>query len=292
MDEAIIELYETIERSLPRKNSQVRRAIEKSRLTIADILAKHANPDGTIPRGKVNVILDEILALENEIYRNLQRELRLVLEDVAQKTTIGLAEAIIAYIGISQLIEVVGLPAALAELTIGSVEAVFSALTGTTYRNHVNSTVSSAFNRIGEDGLVLNDRIRNIAQVLRNEIEVTLRQSIRRGEGTTEIFRRLEQVFSDLSWRLDVITETEALYTLRQTIGKFAEDSGIFKALKIVDFPHGEPGEHERHKCYIYAHRDEHGLGEGVYPVGTRKIRNPHPRCRSVLLPVLIDGLG
>lgn len=289
INEGLEELFEQIERSLPRRNAQVRRAVDRARLSIADILAKYTDSNGTIPRSKVNAVLRDLAAVEGEIHRNLRNEMAVVVEDVGEETVTELSELILAIIGVAALIKVVGLPKDFANLSVGAAESVFGALTGKTIREFVEAMVSSTFNRRGSDQKRLNDRLRRIARVLRKEIEVTLRESIRNGEGTTEILRKVERKFSDLDWQIDTLVETESLYTMRQSVARFAEESGIVAALKIVDFPHGDIREHMRHKCYIYANRDEHGLGKGVYPIGTRKIRNPHPRCRSMLLFVLKD---
>lgn len=289
INEGLEELFEQIERSLPRRNAQVRKAVDRARLSIADILAKYTDSNGTIPRSKVNAVLRDLAAVEGEIYRNLRNEMAVVVEDVGEETVTELSELILAVIGVAALIKVAGLPKDFANLSVGAAESVFGALTGKTIREFVEAMVSSTFNRRGSDQKRLNDRLRRIARVLRKEIEVTLRESIRNGEGTTEILRKVERKFSDLDWQIDTLVETESLYTMRQSVARFAEESGIVAALKIVDFPHGDIREHMRHKCYIYANSDEHGLGKGVYPIGTRKIRNPHPRCRSMLLFVLKD---
>lgn len=287
----LVEIFESVERSLSRKNAQVRRAVDRTRLMIADILAKYTGSDGKIPRNRINAVLKDLSSIDGEIYRSLRTELSSVLEDVSDTSTVGVAEAVLAVVGVAALIEALNLPVTLAELTVGIAEALFSALTGSTYRKYKESAILSAFNRVGEDGLILNDRLKRLSHQLRKEIETTLRQSIRNGEGTAEILRKIDRKYTELDWRLDTIVESESLFVMRQVNAKFAEESGLVKALRIVDFPHGSPGEHARHKCAIYANSNEHGLGDGVYPIGTRKIRNPHPRCRSILLFVLVDGI-
>lgn len=292
INEVLEEIYETLERSLPRKNAQVFRSVDRSRLAIADILAKYTSSDGTIPRSKINAVLRDIRAMEGAAYRDLRTELDSVLSTTAQDTTVTLAEAIVAIIGVALLIETLGLPVALADLPVGVAEAIFSAMTGSTYAEHTTKATRSAFNRRDGDEKVLIDRLRKVITDLRKDVEVTLRENIRKGEGTTTILRNIDRNFSEFKWRLDTIVETEAMYVMRQAVADYADKSGLVKALKIVDFPHGDPKEHKRHKCYVYAHQDEHGLGTGVYPIGTRKIRNPHPRCRSALFFVLIDELN
>lgn len=289
VNEALTEIYETLERSLPRKSAQVARSVERSRLLVADVLAKYADKDEIIPRNKVNAVLSEIVALEPEIYKYLRDELRTILQEVAEESTITLSEAILAIYGANVLADFLGLPASVLKLPLELTEFLFNLLSQSSYRKHAESAVESSFNRKGEDGLQLNDRLRNIALVLRDEVSKTLRKSIQNGEGTSDMIRKVAQAFKGLAWRLTTVVETESLYVMRQATAKFAEVSGMVEALKIVDYPHGDSVAHERHKCYIYAHSNEHGLGDGVYPVGTRKIRNPHPRCRSTLHFVMTD---
>ena len=287
VNKAITEIYKSLENTLPRKTGQVIRAVDKARLLIADILAKYTNKDGIIPRNKVSAVLSDLQQVEAEIYKYLRDELRAVLQVTAEDTTMSLAEAIVAIYEAKTLIEFLGLNASILELPIEIVELIFNLLTGSSYRTNRNTSVGSAFNRMGEDGLQLNARLRNISLLLREEVSQTLRDNIQNGEVTSDILRNVERKFKELAWRIVTIVETEALYVMRQTIAMFAENSNMVESLKIVDYPHGT--DHERHKCYIYAHSDEHGLGEGIYPISTRKIRNPHPRCRSTLHLVMVD---
>lgn len=290
MNKSITEIYEAIERTLPRKDAQAARAVEKARLLIADVLAKYTNEDGIIPRNKVNAVLTDLQVMDSEIYKYLRDELRLILQDTADDTTLSLAEALVTVYGAKALADFVGLNASVLALPLDVVELLFNLLTSSSRKRHAESAVESAFNRKGEgDQLQLNARLRNVAIVLREEVSKTLRNSIQNGEGTSDILRKTTSNFKDLEWRLATIVETEALYVMRQTLAKFAEASKMVAALKIVDYPHGDAKVHERHKCHIYAHSDEHRLGNGVYPVGTRKIRNPHPRCRSTLHFVMED---
>jgi hypothetical protein len=293
VNETIDDIYEKVTNKLPMLNGRVRRAAERGRLVIADILAKHTSTDGTIPRNQLNAVLTELMTIEPIIYRQLRTELNAIVGEVSADTTEELSNAIYAIFGIAALAGFAGVSAvAIEQLGEGAAEALFNALTGFTYKGYQDSVVRSTFNRIGEsDDLTLTNRLRNAATTIRREVSNTLRESIRTGEGTSEMIRKVDRDFKSLEWRLDSLTETETLYAMRQTIAKFAEDSEMVTALRIIDYPHGDPAEHRRHRCYIYSHSDEHGLGEGVYPVGTRKIRNPHPRCRSTLHFVMVDAL-
>ncbi|PAE24074.1 hypothetical protein [Bacillus sp. 7894-2] len=280
------ELLEQIENTLPRKYGQLTKAADRARLTVEDVLAKHADLNGIVPRNKQGAVIREVQRIEGEIYRSIQTELQLVFNSTAEATLMGLSTAIATALNVTALLAVAGLAKALADMTL-----LLPSLLGKSTDAFIRDLARTPFNRKDSDGLKLNDRLRDIARLLTREVSSTLRTSIQKGEVTSQMNRKVARSFKTLDWRIKTIVETEVLYLMRNGIALFAEYSGIAKGLRIVDYPHGKPGEHERHKCHIYAHADEYGMGEGVYPVTTRKIRHPHPRCRSTLHLVLHDKL-
>jgi hypothetical protein len=279
----IDELLEAVDHTLPRHYGQLTRASERARLTIEDIIAKYAGPDGVIPRSKQGAVIRDLQRIEGQIYRDIRDELRMVFESTAQAQAMGLALAVNSALDTATLLAVAGIAKAYAE----TVAFLFGALIGKSTMEFSQDIAKTPFNRKDSDGLRLNDRLRDIARTITREVSSTLRKSIRNGEVTSQMNRKVHRDFKSLAWRLRTIVETETLYLHRNAVGAFAELSGIAQGVKIVDYPHGKPGEHERHMCHIYAHQDEHGMGQGVYPVGTRKVRHPHPRCRSTLHLVL-----
>jgi len=292
LNEALSANYEAFERTLPRKNGQVMRAAGGSRLTIADVLAKYADSTGKIPKNKTTAVVAELSAIQDEIYRDLNAELRTTISDSAEDATVSTASLIATVIGVLAVIKFAGLSKAIADFGADIVaQILFSALTGFGFAEFIKAITDSVFNHKADDGKQLNDRLHEVAKALHDGITETIRKSIRNGEGVTGIIRKVKQKFREVNNRLKTIVETESLYAHRQALAWFAEKSGLVSALKIVDYPHGDPAEHRRHKCYIYAHQDEYGLGEGVYPVSTRKIRHPHPRCRSTLHFILDEKL-
>lgn len=284
---SIDELLENLENTLPRKYGHLTRAADRARLTVEDILAKHADANGIIPRSKQGAVIRDLQRIEGEIYRNIRDELQVMFNSTAEATAMGLSFAVASAIDTAALLAVAGIAKALAETPL-----LFGALIGKSTDEFIRDLAKTPFNRKDDDGLRLNDRLRDISRVITRQVSSTLRKSIRNGEVTSRMNRKVQRDFNSLAWRLKTIVETEVLYVMRNGIAMFAELSGIAKGLRIKDYPHGKPGEHERHKCYEYAHTDEHGLGRGVYPVSTRKIRHPHPRCRSTLHLVLVDKLA
>src|SRR5690606_39107886 len=98
------------------------------------------------------------------------------------------------------------------------------------------------FTRRDDDGLRLNDRLQDISRTITRQVSSTLRKSIRNGEVTSRMNRKVQRDFTSLAWRLKTIVETEVLYVMRNGIATFAELSGIAKGLRIQDYPHGKPG--------------------------------------------------
>lgn len=282
------ELLESIVNSLPRKYGQLTRAADRARLMVEDILAKYADANGKIPRNKQGAVIRDLQRVEAQIYRDVQAELQAMFHATTDATATKLGLALMTAIDTAGLIAVTGI----AEAYVATAALLLAALLGKGTDEFIRDIAKTPFSRTASDGLRLNDRLRDISQVIVRQVSSTLRKSIRNGEVTSDMNRKVASDFNSLAWRLKTIVETEVLYVMRNGVATFAELSGIAKGIRIQDYPHGHPGEHERHKCYEYAHKDEHGLGVGVYPVGTRKIRHPHPRCRATLHLVLHDKLA
>ncbi|WP_079516520.1 hypothetical protein [Rossellomorea marisflavi] len=286
-NEAIDELFEATQNKLPQYYGRLTRANDRARLMVEDILAKHAGPDSVVPRNKSAAVTRELQQVESQVYRDIRSELQRMFEEAAFAQSSGLALAVSGALDVAALLAVAGIAQAYAE----SASYLLAALIGKPTEEFTSSLSKAPFNRKDSDGLQLNDRLRDIARTTTRQVASTLRKSIRNGEVTSRMNRKVARDFNSLAWRLKTIVETETLYLHRNAIGMFAELTDITRGVKIVDYPHGKPGEHERHKCHIYAHQNEHGLGEGVYPPGTRKIRHPHPRCRSTLHLELVRRL-
>lgn len=285
-NEQMDEVLHSVENVLPRKRAQVNRSIDGFRLPVADVLAKYES-DGTIPTTSVKNVVDEVRALENSLYRTIQTEMRLAYKDIAEMTTESIAGALIVAFGIPAVLSAIGV----ATTDVLTNQAIFSAAVAMDVLQFIGSVVASVFNRTDSDGKSLNDRIRSYVRDLLRDITDTLRKNIMTGEVTATMLRNIKKDIDRHSWRVNTIVNTESMFAMRQSIAKFGETSDLVEAVKIVDFPHGDPKEHRRHKCYQYANADDHGLGKGVYPVSTRKIRNPHPQCRSVLHLLFIDDI-
>ncbi|WP_181349393.1 hypothetical protein [Thalassobacillus sp. CUG 92003] len=154
-----------------------------------------------------------------------------------------------------------------------------------TYRRYVRTSV---FERVGNDGKTLNDRIWQFAGDLRSSIANTVRRGALQGRQVTDIQREVKKTYDNERWKIDRLIETETMTGYREATALGAENSDVVKGVRIVDHPDGH-SHHQTHECYKYARADEHGMGKGVYPPGTQKILQPHPNCRATLHYVLTE---
>ena len=230
--------------------------------------------------------------VQREVYTTITAELKDRFRSTSENTATGIALALYAGINTTTLLSIAGVTDATATVSEELLKFILSALMRKPTKGFIENLAQSPFDRVDSDGKRLSDRLREAASRLMSELAETLRKSIRKSEVTPVILRKMQKDFRNLADRTKLLLETEMLYVMRNGIATFAENSDFVKALRIQDYPHGKPGEHKRHKCYIYAHRDEYGMGMGVYPVKTLKIRHPHPNCRSTLHFVFKEGFG
>lgn len=267
-------LYEDFYARQPQANSRVAKALEIAQLRVTALIAENAEK-GKLDQKALRRILTELEVIERQLSAELSALIQAEIRKAIEEAGIGLNEVLLAA-GVTAILlndeeEADGI---LAALGTGLIALVLFVL-GATVR------------RKGDDGLALLDRLRYLAYDLRME----LARELRKANGNVgKALKANEQVFKGARWRVERLVETETAYAFRRAVARASETSQAVEALRIIDFPHGKPSVHRRHKCYIYAHADEHGLGKGVYPLGTRKILNPHPQCRSIIVPVLKGG--
>lgn len=286
INETIAQMQEDMEKRIPAFSRQVKQAFDLARTRVSDIIVKYEK-DGIVPKNRINTINRELAAVEAALYRDLLSQTTIIIEGVVKDAGEGLNEALVIAVGATALY-------AMQEEEDGSVAlstAGFLLAIGMGLLELIKTVLGTVFGRSGDDGLNLRDRLRKLASDIIADVSKSLRKSNKTGEDYATIQRNIAEIFGDVEWRVKRIVDTEASVAYRTAIARAAESSDLVAALKIVDFPHGAPGEHERHKCYKYARADEHGMGKGVYPVTTRKIRNPHPQCRARLVLVMKEGV-
>ena len=286
INDALIEMQENFDKKAPAFRRAAKQALALARIRVVDIIAKYEK-NGKVPKNRMNAMLTELTAVENALYRDLLSQTTIIIEDSAEEASEGLNAVLIGAIGVTALLVLRdGDEDSDAFKAAGFLLAIGMGLLAL-----IKGVLDTVLGRRGDDGLNLRDRLRRLANDIIADVRKSLRKSIQTSEEISDIQRKVSQIFGTEEWRVDRITDTEASVAYRTAIARAAERSDLVAGLKIIDFPHGHPGVHETHKCYIYAQADDHGMGKGVYPVTTRKIRNPHPQCRSRLVVVMKEGV-
>jgi hypothetical protein len=288
LEQSLIESFESFERQIPKQRKAVLASISTARLALNERLAAKS-VKGVTPKGAdAQKIVDDAERLIATAYATT---LRKELEQTVRASAVSTAEALIAALGPVAVLELTGLVIAMsiAELleTGLLIEFVFALIFGIALTAFVSAIVDSLMRRVESDGRNTNSRIRRFANEVSTELAKVIRQSAANGDNMADLVRKVEQVFAEADWRVRRLVDTEIMAAYRSSVARLTEGSTIVKGLRIIDFPEGHEETHDRHKCYQYAQVDEFGLGKGVYPVTVRKIRNPHPQCRSILVPVL-----
>lgn len=274
LERRLRKLYEDFFARQPQASRRVNKALEYAELRVTALIAEHSE-DGKLNQKALRRLLTELEAVERQLSAELSALMQAEIRKAIEEASIGLNEVLLA----------AGITAALVN-DEEEADGILAAL-GVGLLALVLYVLGATFRRKGDDDKNLHDRLRYLAYDLRVELEKELRKA--KGNVASAL-KANKRVFRDAKWRVERLVETETAYAFRRSVARASETSGAVAALRIIDFPHGKPAVHRRHKCYAYAHADEHGLGKGVYPLGTRKILNPHPQCRSAIIPVLKGG--
>lgn len=234
--------------------------IDEVRKQIIDILVEHINEDGTIDKRKVRRILDEIEVVESEFEKKLEES----IDETIDKTS-------------SRAMEV----------AIGALGALIAA--GIITRSSLKKRVKDAvMGRKVADGMTLYDRLWRMSGGLLDELRTDIRSGILQGLSVTMIARNIGKTFKSREWLVRRVIMTEGFNIYRKTIGEVAIESGVVKAVRIIDL-RGRHPYHEHHECYRLAEQDMYGWGKGVYRPQDTFIYYPHPNCTAYFRFVLVD---
>jgi hypothetical protein len=227
---------------------------------ISVLLADYEDGDGTIKRQRLARLLRDLETIESNIRKSGLVTLESIIDETSAFTTNAVGGA---------LSEVVG-AAAISGIVV----------------DRVNADIARyVVSRFGEDGLVLSDRVWNVAGDIRDEMSKTLRAGIIRGESISALIKRIRTVHDNESWKIRRLVVTEGNTAHRTATGFNAQRSNVVKGVKINDRP--GHNNHTKHKCYDLANRDPYGMGEGVYKPEDSSIFSPHPNCTSYITYVL-----
>jgi hypothetical protein len=230
------------------------------RSEIAELLADYEDDAGGIKRQRLAKLLRDLEAIEANVRNSGIVTLQAVIDETSAFATNAINGALIDIAGAAAI--------------SGGV------------MDRVNSDVARyVASRFGEDGLVLSDRVWNVAGDIRDEVSKTLRAGIIRGESVSKLIKRVRTVHDNETWKIRRLVVTEGNTAYRTATSYNAERSDVVKGVKINDRP--GHNNHTKHKCYTLAQRDPYGMGEGIYKPGDSEIFSPHPNCTSFITYVL-----
>lgn len=267
INKAIDKMAEDVMASSLRVSDETLDNIDSLRNKVRDLLDEYAKEDGTISKARLRKLLRELDDIESDIFDEFDTSIEEAIENVVTDVESNLTGILIASIGVA--------------LLYGSA------------RNKPSSSaiVDEVFGHMFDteiDGVSLSDRITASAGVLRDEVQLSIRYGVNRNENTTQISRRIKKAFDDTAWQFKRIMTTELPIAFRKTIVTIGGNTGIVKAVKIID-NRGRHKNHERHMCYKYAEDDKYGWGKGVYKTTDTFILNPHPQCSAYFHYILDD---
>jgi len=258
--EKMKELAEQFAKLTDKQVANVIKEIGRFRGDIADLLSEFADNDGTINKSKLMRLLRELETIEKSM-RQYGNDSILQTIDESIDFTLDQNNAI--------FLALLGLP-----LLASGKSAIKKAV-----RNYV-------ITRIGDDGLQLSDRIWNVSGEIRDAIASQLRADIIRGESVSTMVRNIRKIYDNQTWMIQRLVVTENNTAHRMTTALSIDRSEIADWVRIRDNGSRHP-RHTQHRCYILAHEDRYGQGQGVFKPTDEEIYSPHPNCSSYLVPVL-----
>ncbi|MBO1582715.1 hypothetical protein [Bacillus sp. XF8] len=252
-DEALDEISKQYEKENEKQVEETVGAIMLIRLFLLDLINDYQK-DGVIKRGRINALLRDLDYYEKEFRKKAGVSFEKMIDDTAKWTTSKLAET--------------GL--------------------GVTSLNSVNQhIVKYMLKRKGEDGLILSDRVWNLAGDMRAELTKVIRPAVLKGESVSSISQKIREVHDNEKWKIERVAITESNNTNRAATIYNGNESDIVTGYKIIENGHRHRY-HSKHMCYKLARRDDYGLGPGRYPKKIpesllAQLINPHPQCSSRL---------
>ncbi|MEC0370044.1 hypothetical protein [Paenibacillus chibensis] len=253
-------------------SERVARDVAKTRLQVVELIEEYANKDDTISRSRVNTLLRDLEAIEREIRTVAETSLAGAMKDSVE---IGYANALTAFHKTLGLSADFVLTARVAE------SLVLPTLTGKA--PSPSNLAEYLAHRTGPDGLILSDRVWQLAGEQRAEMGNVLRRGIIRGDSTSKMVCDIRTVYENEAWKARRLALTEANTAYRTAIGYTAEKSKFVSALRLV------PGVHHSEKCVAKAGEDRHGLGAGIFLPSDSDIYSIHPNCTAYTQFILTE---
>jgi hypothetical protein len=234
--------------------------IGRVRLEINDLLAEYATDEGIIKRQRLNSLLRDLESIERSVRQTGMVAMEQVITESSQFATQGAAA------GLSQ--------------AVGS-----AAIAGVAFDRIDEKVLRYVVNRFGDDGLVLSDRVWNLAGDQRDALNKVLRSGIIKGESVTSMIASVRRVYDNETWKIRRLVVTEGAVAQRVGEAYFAQESSVVKAIKV----HRGRANRPEHRCTQLAREDRYGWGSGVFKPTDSEVFSPHPNCTSWYEYVLKD---
>jgi hypothetical protein len=228
------------------------REIGRTRLELTDLLTDYAKKDNTISRARLNSLLRDLDGIEASIRKNGMDAMSTVIRDSAAFGTQAGERALMGALG-------------------------NSAALGVQFNRMNAESVRYVATRFSADGLVLSDRVWQIAGDQRDALNTVIRSGIIRGESVNTLTAQVRAVYDNETWKIRRLVRTEGNVAYRTGTAYRAQRSDNVKGLRI----HKGLADRPEHECTILAEADDYGLGVGVYPADNTDILSPHPNCTS-----------
>lgn len=236
--------------------------IDRIRLEITDLLTDYAESDGTIKKQRLNSLLRELERVEKLVRQTGLASLETIATQTATFATTAISGAFTTVLGAA-------------------------AISGPAFDRINKQTLKYVTKRFGDDGLVLSDRVWNLAGDQRAELSKVLRSGVLRGESVNQLVAQVRKVYDNETWKIRRLVITEGNTANRAATAYNAAESSVVKGVKIHDHP--GHANHTQHTCYTLAREDRYGWGAGVFKPTDSEIYSPHPNCTSYLTYVLND---
>lgn len=234
--------------------------IGRVRLEIGDMLADYAGDDGTIKKQRLNRLLRDLESIEKSVRTTGEIAFTKVIDESSSFAIAGASSA---------LVEAVG-------------AATISGIAFDRINKHVLEYVTRRF---ADDGLVLSDRVWNLAGEQRDQLSKVLRSGIIRGESVSKMIAGVRQVYDNETWKIRRLVVTEGNTAMRTAVAYNGRESNLVHGIRI----HRGKANRPDHKCTVLELANSYDLGTGVYPTTASEVYNPHVNCTSTLTYELVE---
>lgn len=241
---------------LPKQQDYAIKEIGRIRGEMAELLADYAGSDGIIKRQRLNRLIRDL----DEIEKAIRKYGSAALDEIITESS---------------------------EWTMEKINGAFTTVTGSaaiavTSFDYINRDVLRyVTKRFGSDGLVLSDRVWDLAGSMRDDIASVIRSSILRGEGINTMVSRIRQVHDNDTWKIRRLARTESTTSYRAATSFNARGSDVVEYVKL------HPGVKKSEGCMTLAEENRYGEGRGIFLPSDSEIYNPHPNCTSFITYVL-----